>query len=314
MALTCRRVGLLLLAPLLATVACGRNRVVVHRPVAPLDALVVATMDLAYPPSPYEAALRTEDVLTVLWEESAWAVLTGADVRLRGEPGASLLSGSDLVVRAHELGVDPHRVALLRARATLVEAGGQPDDTADNEVRLILALSDAEGRLLTEVTDRAVLDPFAEHPASDRRPEVRAAIVRATERLVSACAGCFRPVGRLPYAVRANPAAVLAREGASGSPPHRDEMDRFADVFAAVHYFDPELPVAEAERLLAIGTGACLLEDGPNGLVAGDCVVAADGRPVDGPHALARALSHPGVRLDVVPAGATERVSRPYAL
>ena len=302
---------------LLAAAACRATKpIVTSPPPQPFAALVVAPMELTFVGEPFEAALRTEDVLATLWTASRFPVLTPGEVTLR-QGRTDVLHGSDVVLRAAALGVDPRRVALLTGRAALNEgkaqavtsgAGRGASSIYQGEVVVSLALFDAEGRLVGEVSERRDLDPFAEHPSADPRPELRDAIQTATRALAEACEDCFAQAPRPLLALRTNPAVILTRAGARAALVAKPELERDQEMLPVMYYFDPELPLREAQRLFtAVQSGFCLLGNAPPALHAGDCVSAADGVPLDGPHPLARALARSGtVKLTVFAAGASE--------
>jgi hypothetical protein len=309
----------------LVAASCSRRatHVTFVPPPEPLSTVAVVPLRLEFSSDDYEVQLRTEDVLATLWTASSWGVVGPGEFTVRSERPQRSLLDTDLVLRAGQLGIDPKRAALLTGRVTLSETQSQAVTTGGHggksqdyvgEVAVRLTLFAPDGQQVIEVESRRTLDPFAEQPSSDSRPELRAALVEATEELVKSCERCFDSWPRPKVRLATNAAVILRRAGKRDELLAKGELERDEEMLPALYYFEPEMPLREAHRLFSIGGGFCLLEEGLGGLGAGACVSAINGHELDGPHAFGRALARPGtLELTVYDAGRAQPRTVSYA-
>ncbi len=274
-------------------------------PPQPFAALVILPVEVSAPIDAADQERRGQDLLAALAQQAEWRVLGPRAFRLTDELAPDFLHGTDLVLRGRELGFDARQLLFARLRVALHEAharaaasgpaGAAARSSYDGEVIVTLTLLDADGVDRGEITVREHNDPFAEHADWDDLPAARRAIVRAVEALVGACPGCVAARPALPFAVFVNPAVLLdARDDEGGSLRQTlaavDALERDRLLWRTMQYLQPAISLEEARRLAAVPPGACVGETPPPGLEAGDCIIAAEGVTVDGPHALAWVL------------------------
>lgn len=310
----------------LASCSASESRVEISPPPALLHAVAVMPLELAYDSEPFEAQRRTGDILAALWHRSGWTVLTPDEFAVRDPTTGDLLHGTDLVFRGRDLGLDPRRFAVLRSRASLREARGEATVAGEAGVAVgrdfasravvTLELVAMDSSPIADVEVIRDIEPFADRPDYDRLPVVRDAIGAAVDALVEACSGFVvsRPRPALP--VFTNPAALLEARDARGRSlsqmiDARDPLERDQLLWRTMQYARPTLDLPEAQRLARTPLAACVGSQPPGPLAEGDCIVAVDDDPIDGVHALGRALATAGRHtLTVVTAAGQQRLVR----
>ncbi|MEE8408693.1 MAG: hypothetical protein V3T05_03730 [Myxococcota bacterium] len=281
-------------------------RVVLESPVKALQAIVVSELEIGYDADAFESAKRTHDVLDALWRESSWHVITPREFRFLDPKSENFLHGTDLVIRARALGLDPRKLSMLTGIVSIREARGQATVTGgagiavgrDYQATVVVSLEllTMEGTPLVQVEHQRVIDPFAERPDYDDRPEIRAGIRRAVRELIKGCGHCFVATPRPAFVAYTNPVLLLdlphAKGGtlrqqiAAAGPLERDQL-----LWRTMQYVWPDLDLPDAQRLSKAPPGACIAGEPQAGLRLGDCIIAIDGEPVDGVHSLGRALT-----------------------
>ncbi len=295
-------------------------------PAQPFLALAVAALEMPRGSPDFEAAKRTEDILEALWRSSKWEVLAPSEFRIlhrRGLDNPGPLTATDLVVRAKRLGLDPHRFALLTSSVFMRESSSQAETSKGDEsgmgfhgsadVGVSLLLRDAMGEHIAELEIERPIDPFAEKPDYDRRPELRDAVQEITRLLISHCPSCFVPVERPSFDLRASPAVLLSATDEAGrtlrervmsaGPLEQDQL-----LWTHLQYLEPDIDLAAAKRHLTTTNAACFGEDAPSPFRPGDCVQLASTQPAPSRFELARQLRTGGGMFDLIGANGERRI------
>jgi hypothetical protein len=316
--------------PLFVLCACSGApavQVQVTPPAAKLSGLAVRSLVLHQRTDDFEGAKRTLDVLEALWRDTTWLLIGPDEFRPPRAGDRDFLRGSDLVLVARRLGVDPHRLAILEGSVSTRQAVGEAEVSGRDvevghdfagEVAITLSLYAVEGDLIGEVVHTVKLDPLAEKPEWDPRPELRAGLRQALTALTSACHDCFLPSWRPDFPITASPALLLtARDPAGRALRERiaaaDPLEQDQLLWTSLMYVDPTLDLRAAQRHKRNPSAACIGEGAKPPLAAGDCIVRLNGEPFAGPHVLGQLLRAGGrVELSVVsPSGAARTIAFP---
>ena len=290
-------------------------------PASTFDVVAVMPVEIAYAAAPGESKRRTHDVLSALWRQTTWRVLSPQQFRILDAQSPDLLTASDLILRGRDLGFDARRAIVLKTRVAMAEATGRAE-TSDGgvghdyqgRIDVHVTLLGMASQVLGEVHVIEQNDPFAERPEYDELPTVSAALERALNALLEACPSCIATIPRPDIDVFPNPASVLLERDDAGrslrqildatSGPERDVM-----LWQAMQYFRHDITLSQAKRLADVPPGACFGAKPVKGLEPGDCVIAAEGIGIDGPHALGWILSRgEQVALTIVDNVGTSRI------
>lgn len=295
-----------LLAPLVLLAGCASAGLkIVTRPVPEKLLLVaVAPVELRYDNAAFESERRTEDVLAELWESSAWPVLAPTEFMVLDLSAHDPIAGTDALVKARAMGVAGERVALLRTTISIREAQGRAvvhgatgtavGGSYEATCAISVELHRAGGGLVASVDLDAPLDPFAEKPDWDDRPEIRAAVRRAANALIGACSECVEPAPAIQLATYPTASAIVRayrsrfRERVRVPSPS-DGAEYDAAIWRVMQYFHPLISPEWARRLEGLPPGFCVASPAPPPFQAGDCVVAVAGAATTTPHAIRRA-------------------------
>ena len=309
---------------LLPTLACSRTdaHVEVIPPSQPLAIVAAEPVRVLFPARPGEPARQTHVFLDLLWRMSAWSVLTPDDFTVLDPDSSDFLHSTNLVLVAHDLGIEPKRFGVLRASLSAREAKGQAVVAGGGKVSIgrdyegyvdaLLELLGADGQRVASATASVRIDPFAEMPENDEAPWIRGALEKATQALLEACRGCVTDVPRPGFVLYSNPAAVLRRSVVLARPAEHelnvDRLEREQKLWRFFQFFDPKCSLDDAKRLEALGDSVCAGSDVQLPLEPGDCIVSLGGTRFASPHQLMRALKgRTRVTLEVVDAQGTRR-------
>lgn len=297
--------------------------------------VALAVTDLRMPKgSPdFEAFKRTQDLLDALWAESTWTVLAPQDFRVlhpQGLDHPGPLTATDLVVRAEALQLDHQLFGLLSYGVSVRESAGQAhvskgDDAGvgyhgSSDVVVALVMRDMAGKRVAEMEITRAVDPFADHPDYDARPELGEAVHDLTRQLIAACEGCVTAGARPAIDLRPSPSLILEATDEAGrtlrqhletaGPLEHDQL-----LWTNMQYLDPGLELKAAKHHLETPSVACVTADVKAPFLAGDCITTLDGVRLPSRHAVARRLATGPCTVEVVGAdGATRTVQLDGAL
>jgi len=296
----------------LASFACAgpTANMVVNLPSQPLAAVAVAPIvlhtDTIGGDLGIEAFKRTQDVLDLLWRTSAITVIGPTEFEIHNPHSDNVMMATNLFSRAHQLGLDPERLCLLSISVTSRKSSGSKvtsrgaKKTTGSAYRHKLAVSltvrDMRGNYLLELDLTAEVDPFAENPEHDSRPELRETILLATGEFVDQLGSSFVEGERPPFTLTTSPAVVFDGVGSAGQPLREmiaagDALEQDRLLWLHQQYFAPEITLRQAQQNLKTPSGACFGDDAPPPFVVGDCVATIGNAPVPNVHALGRTLT-----------------------
>lgn len=288
----------------------------VHPPTTPLQALAIDEVQITYRALPFEAAKRTQDIVTFLWNNTSWEVLAPNEFQILDPKKKDLRYGTDLLLKSEQWGWDIQRIALLRLHIAIHEAKGEAlaevaGSTATGQVYdgtaiLRLELVDAIGQTIAEIERKQELDPFAEHPDADPLAEIRVAVFEILRDLISRCTDCFAKSSRPPFAVTVSPSILLNQVGRDGVVCRNllslgNILERDQAIWTHMQYFDGNLSLGDAQRWFKEAPAICFSDDPPNHFRPGDCITEIDGVPITSYFGLWRQLRNgTGYTLKVV--------------
>jgi hypothetical protein len=299
-------------------------------PARSFEAVAVYPFGLDFDHRFHEAYGKTDNLLRALRDHVGDIPLIGPEEFQVIAPQAPPREGSTLLWDARARGFDPERVVVLRARAHRQEYNhrvlvrdfhGQPTGYLHAWYaiyRVNFELVTVDGVVLARTAGEAweQRGDRAAAPAGEPYPKLREAIPAMVRDLYATAAPVMR-IARRPVRTdievldvhrrlfrHPEVALTLAGEGT---------VDR--DVTELVHYayFHEALPAAWLPTLRRAHEGVVVLtvrgSAAGSGLQPGDVVTAADGAPVRGPAAFARALARGTRALTVLRRGASVHVA-----
>lgn len=288
-------------------------------PRATLEIVAVAPVEIRYEGEVFERELRTEELSNELWSSSGWLILAPAEFSVFDPRLNDPLRQTDVALQISKLGLPARGFGALRTIISLREAEGgatvlgrgtrSSGASYEGEVVVRISLVGPDGTPIASVEVIQSIDPFADRPDENLRPEITEALASAVHVLVDQCEGSVREGSTEGREVRLRPTpALLLGSVETSTLPHSSsaiarEADREILAWRLLRQLEPGISLDEAQRLAKLPPTVCVLGDrAPEPLLPGDCVLASGRDRILSPHALRRlrTIRKPPIELTVL--------------